>query len=59
MQKKLMNFQLQQNIEMYVMGRALLLDPQNLHNTKIKSIIIRGVSELRIRIRIRGYPHEF
>ena len=23
------------------------------------AIIIRGVSELRIRIRIRGYPHEF
>ena len=27
--------------------------------TPISLLLIRGVSELRIRIRIRGYPHEF
>ena len=30
-----------------------------LHNIPNVIIYIRGVSELRIRIRIRGYPHEF
>ena len=29
------------------------------HDQKFEMIKIRGVSELRIRIRIRGYPHEF